>query len=97
MTDRTQKAMRAALGKRGKYFNRLKAKCPPMGSDAAIFWQAAMMELNPHKVSIGQIMVLRGDEVVFFEECSAYVRNMHSAQRKALELDRAQLTSMGVW
>ena len=97
MRERIKAARIEATGKRGKYAGYLKRQCPPALTDAAIFWQAAMMVCNPHKVSIYQMIGLRGDQRKFYDACLSYVEGLHSVERDNLDLDAAQLKSLGVF
>lgn len=45
----------------------LKSKCPPMGTLGAAYWQGAMMAVNPHKVSIMQIVFFTPEQNWLFE------------------------------
>jgi hypothetical protein len=96
--ERIREAMKAAIATKGKYKGHLKRQCPKSGTDAAIFWQAAMMICNPHKVSIGQCCFMDQEQHCFMKDCELFVEfHLHSDVRKALDLDRLQLTNMGVW
>lgn len=94
--DRCRAALRAAMGKRGKYFNRLKARPPKWGTDGNIMWHAAMLVVNPYKVSIGAMMLCSDQE--FRGDCIKYIEDYLTAEQRAgLDLDRQQLTALGVW
>ena len=97
MTDRIKAALAAAIATRGPRKGHLKASCPPMGSDAAIAWQAAMMIVNPYKVSIGQLMFLSDDQRAFFDAVTVHVEGKHSAVLRCLDRDRMRLEMMGAW
>jgi hypothetical protein len=55
-----------AYCKRGPNKGHLKAQCPPLGTDAAIYWQAVQWVYNPLKVSIAQLIFLTDDQRFFF-------------------------------
>lgn len=97
MLERIKVARVAACGKKGTRAGHLLAKCPPMGTDAAIFWQAAMFVLNPYKVSMMQLLFASPEQNAFRDQCIAYVEGLHSQEKRNLDLDRANLTRMGVW
>jgi len=63
---RLEAASNGAFCKSGPNKGHLKAKCPPMGTDAAIFWQATQMASNPFRVSIAQLIFLTDDQRHFF-------------------------------
>jgi hypothetical protein len=87
-------AINAALVSRGKKKGMLKAKCPPMGSDAAAAWQALMGYANPYKLGMGHIMF-------FTDRQSAIYRAIDDAIKgqdvRALDRDRVALEIMGAW
>ena len=95
--DRVRSARKDATGKRGRYAGHLRRNCPPMGTDASIFWQSAMLACNPHKVSLGQLMFLTTDQSAFKDCCDVYLENLHSVELANLDLDAAQLRSLGVY
>jgi hypothetical protein len=45
----------------------MKKTCPPMGTLAAAYWQGVMMELNPYKVSIGQMIFFTPEQQQMFD------------------------------
>jgi hypothetical protein len=63
---RLEAASAEAFCKSGPNKGHLKAKCPPMGTDAAVFWQAVQMASNPFRVSIAQLIFLTDDQREFF-------------------------------
>lgn len=94
---RIEAAKAEAFSTRGPNKGHLKAKCPPMGTDAAIFWQAAMMRCNPHKVGLGHLMFMSAEQHEFYRECGAWVAQQHSAWAIGADKDRATLTKLGVY
>jgi hypothetical protein len=96
-SERIEAAKAKAFSTRGPNKGHLKATCPPMGTDAAIFWQAAMMRCNPYKVSIASLMFLTLEQREFYAQCEAWVAAQHSAWAIGADKDRAQLTSLGVY
>lgn len=97
LSDRIAAAKAASIATRGPRKGHLKASCPPMGTDAAVFWQAAMMACNPHKVSIMQIMLMPVEQRPFYDACLAWCDAQHSTWKVNADLDRANLSKMGVW
>ncbi len=59
-----------------------KKTCPPMGTLAAAYWQGAMMVLNPHKVSIGQIIFFTPEQHELYDAVVAEMDKI-KARRKA--------------
>lgn len=93
---RVRAAGKAALSTKGKRKGYLLSKCPPMGTDAAAFWQAAMLTWNPYKASIPQLMLMPSDMRPFYRYCEAYCEAL-AAQGVCLDLDRLNLQRMGAW
>jgi len=56
-----------AVAQSGPRKGQLKKTCPPMGTLAAAYWQGCMMEINPHKVSIAQIIFFTPEQEALFE------------------------------
>jgi hypothetical protein len=87
-------AIAAACVSRGKRKGTLKATCPPMGSNAAAAWQAMMLEANPYKASIAQIMMLRGEARAIYDAIEASLKGI---DLRGLDRDRVALEGLGVW
>ena len=90
---RLQAAIAGALVSRGKGAGQLKAKCPPMGTDSAIAWQALIRVANPFKAGILHLMLCHDHD--FLEECRAYVDTLSGVE--TLDRDRRALTRLRVW
>ena len=100
MADRFVAAMDVAIATRGKRKGFLKAKCPPMGTDAAIFWQEAMLIINPYKASIAQMIFRNEDQQHFGRVCAVAIEYMkqNPSQRSLIQdADRNALEKMGAW
>lgn len=89
-------AINAALVSRGKRKGMLKAKCPPMGTDAAAAWQALMGYSNFYKIGMGHILTM-----FFTDRQSAIYRAIVDALKgqdlRSLDRDRVALEIMGAW
>ena len=94
---RIEAAKVQAFATSGPRKGHLKSKCPPMGTDAAAFWQAAMMRCNPYKVGMGHLMCMSMVQRDFYAQCEAWVDQQHSAWAIGADKDRAQLTRLGVY
>ena len=93
---RILEAMAAATVSRGKLRGRMLAKCPAMGTDAGIFWQAAQLcHGNRFKVSIGRLVFLSDSEREFWRECMDWLEAR--PRGIILDRDREALERMGVW
>ena len=90
---RLRAAVAGALVSRGKGAGQLKAKCPPMGTDSAIAWQALIRVANPYKLGILHLMLCHDSD--FLAECQAYVDTLRGVE--TLDRDRRALTRLGVW
>lgn len=82
--DRLEAASAEAFCKSGPNKGHLKAKCPAMGTDAAIFWQATQMAANPFKVSIAQLIFLNADQQEFFELVEALATEAVNRKRRKI-------------
>ena len=97
METRLLLALDQAIASKGKHKGQLKAKCPPMGTDGAIMWQALMMHANPYKVSIFQIALSgAGADHGFFQACMSFAEERASVLPR-LDRDRVALERLGVW
>lgn len=94
---RINAAKAEAFSTRGPNKGKLKAKCPPMGSDAAAFWQAAMLICNPFKVGMCHLMFMDAEQRAFFEECRDWCEQQHSSWKLNADKDRSNLSKLGVW
>ena len=83
MSNRMMAAMDQAHSKRGPSKGHLKATCPPMGTDAAIYWQAVQYETNVMRFSLTQMIFMTDDQREFFEFCVRMVRAARAGIRKA--------------
>lgn len=94
--DRLLKAYDGAIASKGRHAGKLKAKCPPMGTDAAIMWQAMQMNANPYKVSIMQIAILDKEQSAFYGLCQVWADERKTIA-PMLDRDRVALDKLGVW
>lgn len=78
--ERIKAAAEAATASRGNRAGRIKAQCPAMGTDAAIYWQAHMAVYNPYKLSIAQLIFADRE---FFDDCERYIAALHMARQAA--------------
>lgn len=93
---RVRAAGKAALATKGKRKGFLLSRCPPMGTDAAAFWQAAMMTWNPYKASIPSLLFMDAEMRAFHHYCEKYCEAL-ARQGVCLDLDRVKLARMGAW
>lgn len=76
-------AHQQAVAQSGPRKGKLKAKCPPMGTMAAAYWQGCMMALNPYKVSIGQIIFFTPEQQALFDVVKDATDALVAKRRKA--------------
>ena len=96
MKTRVRAAGKEALATKGKRKGFLLSKCPAAGSDAAIFWQAAMLVYNPFKASIAARLFWNEDQKQFAQWCESYCEAL-AKQGVCLDLDRLNLQRTGAW
>lgn len=96
MQTRLLKALDQAIAQRGKTKGMLKAKCPPMGTDGAIMWQALMMHANPYKLSSAHILHGALADPEFVDACNAFAKERSNVLAR-LDRDRVALERLGVW
>jgi len=94
--ERLQSAFSSAIAQRGKNKGKLKSKCPPMGTDAAIAWQALQMNMNPYKVGMGHLMFMRKEQQSFYQDCLGVSDRLYSAGYR-LDRDQVKLNELGIW
>jgi hypothetical protein len=89
-------AYEGAIATRGKNKGMLKAKCPPMGTDSAVMWQACMYYANPYKVSLFSLVFHGMADDSFKDACFAFAAERASVLPN-LDRDRVALTKLGAW
>lgn len=96
MDERLHNALDDAIAQRGKNKGRLKAKCPPLGTDGAVMWTALMMYANPHKVGMVHAIVGGMHDPDFKDACDRFAQERAEVLRH-FDRDRVALERMGVW
>ena len=91
-----KQAINGAIATRGKNKGQLKAKCPPMHTDAAAAWQAIQVEANPFKVSMSACLFFSLRQTKIFNAVLETIRAKNIDVR-GLDRDRLALESMGAW
>lgn len=96
-TQRIKLAIAGALVSKGKNKGSLKAKCPPIGTDAAAAWQAIMFHANPYKVGLGHYLFMP-DEIRdnVYNVVVLYIKTSQVDVR-SLDRDRRILESLNAW
>jgi hypothetical protein len=90
------KAVNGAIATRGKNKGQLKAKCPPMNTDAAAAWQAIQMQANPYKVSMGACLFFNLRQTKIFNAVLETIQEKNIDVR-GLDRDRVALEELGAW
>lgn len=85
-----------AIASKGKNKGMLKSKCPPMGTDGAIMWQALMYYANPWKVSVFGLVFSSMADDSFKDACFAFAHARRDTVTM-LDRDRVALERLGVW
>lgn len=96
METRLLLALDQAIASKGKHKGQLKAKCPPMGTDGAVMWQALVWHANPFKVSICHMMYASHSDSEFYQACLSFAEERASVLPH-LDRDRVALERLGVW
>lgn len=96
MEKRLLLALDSAIASKGKHKGKLKAKCPPMGTDGAVMWQALMTYANPYKIGIGHLLWGSVSDPEFKSACDSYAREKGLVLRH-LDRDRVALERLGAW
>ncbi|CAB5170951.1 hypothetical protein UFOVP155_57 [uncultured Caudovirales phage] len=101
LSETAQKALHGAMVKRGPRKGLLLASAPKGGTLANAAWQAAMLNVNPFKVSIVAQMFFRPEEKAVFDEVMAcwdsLPENVQAVLKYGLDKDRRALEDLGVW
>lgn len=84
--ERLRDAVAGALVSRGKNAGCLTATCPPMGTDAAIAWQALTSVFNPSKA--GRVHLMLCDDQDFLAECQDFADDLPVIVGRSLDCDR---------
>ena len=99
LSDTAKQAIIGAIASRGPKKGMLKAKCPPMGTDAAVAWQALMMEANPYKTGMGHILLMPDGPRAIWNEVANWIdaQKASGVDFRGLDRDRVALEHLGVW
>ena len=96
LEKRLLKAYEQAIATRGRNKGLLKAKCPKMGTDGAVMWNALAMYANPYKVGLGHIMYASMTDQEFYHACEQFAQD-RAKIAKRLDRDRIALERLGAW
>ena len=101
MSPTAHAALTDAMCKRGPRKGLLLANAPPASSLAYAAWQAAMLNVNPYKVSIAGVMFFSDEQREVYREVTdtwnALAPHVKAALRNGLDKDASALRKLGVW
>jgi hypothetical protein len=101
LSETAQKALEDAMAKRGPRKGLLLATAPKGGTLANAAWQAAMLNVNPFKVSIVAQMFFGPEEKAVFDEVMACWDSLppkvKAVLQYGLDKDRRALEDLGAW
>jgi hypothetical protein len=101
LSETTQKALSDAMVKRGPRKGLLLSSAPKGGTLANAAWQAAMLNVNPFKVSVYAQMMFSADEKAVFDEVMAcwdsLPQHVKAVLQYGLDKDRKALEELGAW
>ena len=79
---------------RGAHQGRLKKACPKSGTDGAAAWQAMALHSNPHKCSVGALVMFSERQLAIF---NAIDKALEGKDARGLDRDRVALERLGAW
>jgi hypothetical protein len=101
LSETAQTALENAMAKRGPRKGLLLATAPKGGTLANAAWQAAMLNVNPFKVSIYAQMMFSAEEKAVFDEVMACWDSLppkvKAVLQYGLDKDRRALEDLGAW
>lgn len=101
LTEKTQTALEGAMVKRGPRKGLLLASAPKSGTLENAAWQAAMLNVNPFKVSIVAQMFFKPEQKEVFNEVMACWESLpekvQAVLKYGLDKDRRALEDLGAW
>jgi hypothetical protein len=103
LSDRAQTAIRSALATKGSRKGLLLSSAPKTESDAYAAWSALMMNCNPYKVGMGNMIRLAWDKdrKALHDEIDSWFqslpKNTQHSLTVGLDKDRLALQTLGAW
>lgn len=103
LSERAQAAIKLALATKGKRKGLLLSSAPKGESDAFAAWAALMMNCNPFKVGMGDMIRLswNPDAQALYNEIDGWFQALPNGTRNrlivGLDKDRLALQTMGAW
>lgn len=101
LTETTQKALEDAMVKRGPRKGLLLSNAPKRKTLANAAWQAAMLNVNPFKVSIVAQMFFTPEQKAVFREVmdcwQSLPEKVQAVLKYGLDKDRRALEDLGAW
>jgi hypothetical protein len=87
-------ALKDATVSRGAHRGQLKKACPKSRTDGAAAWQAVALHSNPHKCSVGAIVMFSDRQRAIF---NAIDKALEGKDARGLDRDRVALERLGAW
>jgi hypothetical protein len=101
LSETAQKALESAMVKRGKRKGLLLSSAPKRGTLASAAWQAAMLNVNPFKVSIVAPMFFTPEQRAVYTEVmncwDGLPPKVKAVLQYGLDKDRRVLEDLGAW
>ena len=97
LSSEARQAIESALATKGPYRGRIARKAPRATTLAYAARQALLMRINPFKVSVGGIIFLDENQKRIYAEVDQWTLAQPLQELIALDKDRSELETMGVW
>jgi len=97
LSSEARQAIDATLATKGPYKGRIARKAPRATTLAYAARQALLMRINPFKVSIGGIMFMDEQQKLIYAEITKWLTTQPDRELNALDKDRSELETLGVW
>jgi hypothetical protein len=101
LSETAQNALEAAMVQRGKRKGLLLSSAPKSGTLASAAWQAAMLNVNPFKVSIVAQMFFTPEQRAVYTEVmdcwDSLPPKVKAVLQYGLDKDRRVLEDLGAW
>jgi hypothetical protein len=101
LSEKAEKALKAALVTKGPRKGLLLSSAPKMRTPAYAAWSAMMLNVNPYKVGIYAQIMMDDDQREIAREIESFFMSLspqrQAALRHGLDKDRQALESLGAW
>lgn len=97
ISDAAATAFSLALATKGKAARCLKRHAPKSGSAEHAAWVAAMLNVNPFKVSGFSLLFMSPEHQAIYHEIDKAFTRVPQRVAYQIDIDRRSLTRLGVW